>query len=105
VAGLVAGRRGAVEGRVREVDQIHKRGKTTRTVVIADSSGELRVRFSPPAGADIQPGQLVQITGRARRSGNGPVYMSNPRYRILEAPEPEPQEADENPITTATADP
>jgi amino acid transporter len=105
VAGLVAGRRSTIEGRVTEVDQIHKRGKTTRTVVIADSSGELRVRFSPPAGADIEPGQLVQITGRARRSGNGRVYMSNPRYRILEAPEPGPQEADENPITTATADP
>jgi amino acid transporter len=105
VAGLVAGRRSTIEGRVTEVDQIHKRGKTTRTVVIADSSGELRVRFSPPAGADIEPGQLVQITGRARRSGNGRVYMSNPRYRILEAPQPEPQEADENPITTATADP
>jgi amino acid transporter len=105
VAGLVAGRRGTVEGRVREADQIHKRGKTTRTVVIADSSGELRVRFSPPAGADIEPGQLVQITGRARRSGNGPVYMSNPRYRILEAPEPRPQEVDENPLIAATADP
>jgi hypothetical protein len=65
--------------------------------VIADSSGELLVRFSAPAGADIEPGQLVQITGKARRSGNGPVYMSNPRYRILAAPEPGPQEADENP--------
>ena len=105
VAGLVAGRRSTIEGRVTEVDQIRKRGKTTRTVVIADSSGELRVRFSPPAGADIEPGQLVQITGRARRSANGTVYMSNPRYRILEAPEPGPQEADENPVTTATADP
>ena len=105
VAGLVAGRRATVEGRVREVDQIHKRGKTMRTVAIADSSGELRVRFSSPAGADIEPGQLVQITGKARRSGNGPVYMSNPRYEILEAPEPGPQEADENPLFAATADP
>lgn len=87
VAGLIAGHLGTVEGRVEEVSQIRKAGKTTRTAVIADRSGELRVKFSPPAGADIRPGQLLQVTGKARRSRNGLVYMSNPSYRVLETPE------------------
>lgn len=53
VAGLIAGHLGTVEGRVEEVSQIRKAGKTTQTAVIGDRSGELRVKFSPPAGADI----------------------------------------------------
>ena len=87
VAGLIAGHLGTVEGRVEEVSQIRKAGKTTRTAVIGDRSGELRVKFSPPAGADIRPGQLLQVTGKARRSRNGIVYMSNPSYRVFETAE------------------
>ena len=87
VAALIAGHLGTVEGRVEEVSQIRKAGKTTRTAVIGDRSGELRVKFSPPAGADIRPGQLLQVTGKPRRSRNGLVYMSNPSYRVLETPE------------------
>jgi len=55
VAGLTAGHLGTVEGRVEEVSQIRKAGKTTRIVVIGDTTGELRVKFSPPAGSDMRP--------------------------------------------------
>ena len=87
VAGLIAGHLGTVEGRVEEVSQIRKAGKTTRIVVIGDTTGELRLKFSPPAGTDMRPEQLLQVTGKPRRSRNGPVYMSNPSYRVLETPE------------------
>jgi hypothetical protein len=40
---------------------------------IGDDSGDLRVTFSPGhGGTDIQPGQLLRITGNARRSPNQP---------------------------------
>jgi hypothetical protein len=51
------------------------------------ATGELRLKFSPPAGTDMRPGRLLQVTGKPRRSRNGPVYMSNPSYRVLETPE------------------
>jgi hypothetical protein len=43
---LIARHLGTVEGRVEEVSQIRKAGKTTRIVVIGDTTGELRLKFS-----------------------------------------------------------
>jgi hypothetical protein len=87
VDGLLAGHRATIEGRVREVDDIVKHGETQRVVDVFDDSGELRVVFrADHGGADIQPGQLLRITGKARQSGNRPVYMIDPAYRIVETP-------------------
>jgi hypothetical protein len=88
VDGLSVGRRATVEGRVREVDDTTSHGQTVRVIDIGDDSGDLRVTFSPiHGGIDIQPGQLLRITGKARRSGSQPVHMTDPIYRVIETPE------------------
>ena len=85
VGGLILGHRATVEGRVNQIDDIHKDGKPIRVIVIGDDTGELRVTLGPGhGGGDIEPGQLIQITGKARRSGNQPVFMTDPSYRIVD---------------------
>jgi amino acid transporter len=87
VAGLIPGQRATFEGRVNEVEDISKGRRTKREVVVGDNSGEITVTFrSGAGGADIQPGQLVRITGKARQSGNRPTSMINPAYRVVEDP-------------------
>ncbi len=87
VAGLIPGQRGTVEGRVSEVQDISDRRRTLRKVVVGDSSGELTATFrSGHGGADIEPGQLLRITGKARRSGNLPMSMVDPAYHVIEDP-------------------
>jgi Amino acid permease len=84
VDGLVAGRLGTIEGRVSEVDDTTTDNGTVRVVVVGDHSGELRVTFGPDRGTDIQPGQLLRITGKARQPGHRQVHMVDPIYRIIE---------------------
>jgi amino acid transporter len=92
VDGLIAGHRATVECRVQEVDDSTRNGKTTRVIQIGDDSGELRVTFTPgQGGADIQPGQTLRITGKARRSGNQPIHMTDPVYQVVEEPEDAPE--------------
>jgi amino acid transporter len=87
VAGLIPGQRATFEGRVNEVEDISKGRRTLREVVVGDSSGEITVTFrSGAGGADIQPGQLLRITGKARQSGNRPVSMTDPAYHVIEDP-------------------
>jgi amino acid transporter len=87
VAGLIPGQRATFEGRVNEVEDISKGRRTVREVVVGDNSGEITVTFrSGGRGADIQPGQLVRITGRARQSGNRPMSMTDPAYQVVEDP-------------------
>lgn len=85
VDGLIVGHRSVVEGRVNEVDESTKDGKAGRTAVISDESGTLRVVFPPGHGLDITAGQLIRITGKAKRNGNRPIYMGDPSYEILSA--------------------
>jgi hypothetical protein len=88
IDGLLAGHRATVEGRVNQVDDATRDGQTFRVVVIGDDSGELRVTFSAGhGGTDIQPGQVVRLTGKARQTGNRPITMSDPSYRIIDTPE------------------
>jgi hypothetical protein len=88
IDGLLAGHRATVEGRVNQVDDATRDGQTFRVVVIGDDSGELRVTFSAGhGGTDIQPGQVVRLTGKARQTGNRPITMSDPNYRIIDTPE------------------
>ncbi|MGF2951675.1 amino acid permease [Mycobacterium sp. THU-M116] len=91
VAGLIPGQRGTVEGRVSEVQDISERGRTLRRCVVGDSSGELTVMFrSGRGGADIEPGQLLRITGKARQSAiqsaDRRIAMVDPAYHVIDEP-------------------
>ncbi len=87
VAGLISGQRATVEGRVSEVQDISERRRTLRRIVVGDNSGEITVTFRPGhGGADIQPGQLLRITGKARQTGNRPVSMLDPVYHVIDDP-------------------
>jgi len=87
VAGLISGQRATIEGRVSEVQDITERGRTLRQIEVGDSSGEMTVTFRPGhGGADIQPGQLLRITGKARQTGNRPISMLDPAYHVIEDP-------------------
>ena len=47
----------------------------------------MTVTFRPGhGGADIQPGQLLRITGKARQTGNRPISMVDPTYHVIEDP-------------------
>ena len=87
VAGLIPGQRATFEGRVTEVEDTEKGRRTLRSIVVGDNSGEITVTFnSGRGGADIQPGQLLRITGKARQSGNRPMSMTDPAYHVVEDP-------------------
>lgn len=91
VAALIPGQRGTIEGRVSQVEDITKRRRTFRWIVVGDDSGDMRIAFHPGrGGADIQPGQLLRITGKARQSGNRPMSMVNPTYHVVEELAKEP---------------
>ncbi|MEB3032811.1 APC family permease [[Mycobacterium] nativiensis] len=85
VDGLIVGHLATVEGRVNEVDDTMSRGKAVRVVVLGDGSGELRAKFHAGRGTDIEPGDVLMLTGKARQNGNEPVYMSDPSYRMVGA--------------------
>jgi RecG-like helicase len=87
VGHVTPGRRATVEGRVSQVEDIDKGQKTFRWIVVGDDSGEIRVNFPAGQGADIQPGQVVRITGKASQSGNRQVSMADATYKVIEVPE------------------
>jgi amino acid transporter len=102
VAALIPGHRATFEGRVSQVEDVTKRRRTLRSIVLGDNSGEISVTFRPGSGgADIQPGQLLRITGKTRQTGSRPMSMIDPAYHIIEDPakvgelgkRPEPGEA------------
>ncbi len=88
VEGLIPGRRATIEGRVSQVEDIAGRRRTLRWIVVGDDSGDVRVTFRHgQGGADIAPGQLVRVTGKARQHRNRPVSMIDPVYVVVEQPE------------------
>ena len=87
VGSLVPGRRATVEGRVSQVEDITKRGKTFRWSVVGDDSGEVRVTFQPGSGDDIAPGQVLRVTGKASQSANKQVSIDDPQYAVIEPPD------------------
>ena len=98
VAGLIPGQRATFEGRVSEVEDTTKGRRTLRSIVVGDNSGEITVTFnSGRGGADIQPGQLLRITGKARQSGNRPMSMIDPAYHVVEDPAATGELGKENP--------
>lgn len=87
VAGLISGQRATIEGRVSEVEDLADRGRTRRQIVVGDSSGEITVTFRPGrGGADIRPGQLLRISGKARQAGQRSLSMVDPAYQVIEDP-------------------
>jgi amino acid transporter len=87
VTGLIPGQRATIEGRVNQVEDVSKGRRTQREVIVGDNSGEITVTFRPGrGGADIQPGQLLRITGKARQSGKRPMSMIDPAYHVIEDP-------------------
>ncbi|MGB8391978.1 amino acid permease [Mycobacterium sp.] len=87
VAGLISGQRATIEGRVSEVQDLTEGRRTLRQIEVGDSSGELTVTFRPGhGGADIEPGQLLRITGKARQTGSRPISMVDPVYHVIEDP-------------------
>ncbi len=87
VDSLIPGRRATVEGRVSQVEDITRGQKTFRWIVVGDESGDIRVTFRPGQGDDIQPGQVLRVTGKANQSGNCQVSMLDPTYQVIEVPE------------------
>ncbi|OMC08599.1 APC family permease [Mycobacterium sp. SP-6446] len=87
VAGLIPGQRATFEGRVNQVEDVNEGRRTRRQVVIGDNSGEISVTFRPGhGGADIQPGQLLRITGKPKQTGNRPMSLVDPTYQVIEDP-------------------
>ena len=87
VNSVIPGRRATVEGRVSQVEDITKNQKTFRWIVVGDESGEIRVTFRPGQGDDIQPGQVLRVTGKANQGGNREISMLDPTYKVIEVPE------------------
>lgn len=88
VGGLIEGQRATIEGRVSQVEDITRRRGTFRWIIVGDDSGDVRVTFRPGRGGeDIQPGQLLRVTGKVRQSGNHPVEMVDPNYQLIEESE------------------
>jgi hypothetical protein len=82
---LIPGRSATIEGRVSQVEDLTQRSRTSRSMVIRDDSGQLRIAFRPGhGGGDILPGQLLRITGAAHRNGNSEaMMMADPAYQLV----------------------
>lgn len=87
VGGLIPGQRATFEGRVNEVEDTNERRRTVRRVVVGDNSGEISMVFRHGrGGADIQPGQVLRITGKPKQSGTQPMVLVDPAYHVIEDP-------------------
>ena len=83
---LIPGRSATIEGRVSEVEDVTKRQQTVHSVLVGDDSGQIRITLRPEqGGAEIIPGQLLRITGQARRDDNSQaITMADPSYQVVE---------------------
>jgi amino acid transporter len=87
VGKVVPGRRATVEGRVSQLEDISEGAKTSRWIVLGDDSGDIRVTFPAGQGGDIQPGQVLRVTGKVNQSGVDRVSMVDPTYKVIAVPE------------------
>ena len=83
---LIPGRSATIEGRVSAVEDVTQRRRTSRSMVVGDDSGQVRITFrADHAGEDILPGQLLRISGEARRDENDEAMsMADPAYQVVE---------------------
>ncbi len=84
---LVPGRSATIEGRVREVEDVTNQNRTSRSLAVGDDSGEIRITFAPEhGGAEIQPGDMLRITGKVRRNEDDAMSMADPEYDVVGQP-------------------
>ncbi len=83
---LTPGRSATIEGRVSEVEDVTTRRRTIHSVVVGDDSGQIRITLRPEhGGAEIVPGQLLRITGQARRDDDSEaISIADPSYQVVE---------------------
>ncbi|UQX09758.1 APC family permease [Candidatus Mycobacterium methanotrophicum] len=83
---LVAGREATIEGRVSEVEDLTRQQQTRRSMLVGDDSGQVRITLGAEhAEAQIMPGQLLRITGQARRDEkNDVISMTEPAYQVVD---------------------
>lgn len=87
VSSVIPGRRGTVEGRVNQVEEITKRGQTFRSITVGDETGEIRVTFRPgQCGDGVAPGQVLRITGKLQQSSTREASMLDPAYEVITVP-------------------
>lgn len=87
VAALIPGQRATFEGRVSQVEDVNDGRRTSRRILVGDDSGDIAITFrAGRGGADIQPGQLLRITGKARQRGQRPLTMVDPTYQVVSDP-------------------
>ena len=84
VQSLIPGRRATIQGQVSQTEDIIKRRRTRRRILVGDHSGDIVAVFHPGRGGDIQPGHVLRITGIVRGNGGGPASMLNPAYQVVE---------------------
>jgi RecG-like helicase len=87
VGHVIPGRHATVQGRVSQLEDVSKGPKVSRWIVVGDDSGEIRVMFPPGQGGDIQPGQVLRVTGKVKQSGVDRMSMVDPTYKVIEDPE------------------
>lgn len=85
VDNLVSGLGATVEGTVVRVEDKVRDGEPLRIVVLGDDSGELNVLFNGGRGVDIEPGQRLRMTGKARQTGTRPIFLEDPAVTVLAA--------------------
>ena len=87
VDNLVTGLRATVEGYVLRIDEKVRDGEPLRIVVLGDDSGELNILFNPGHGEGIETGQFLRLTGKARQTGTRPVFLEDPTFEVVGAPD------------------
>jgi hypothetical protein len=84
ISELVSGRSATIQGRVREVRDVTRRSRTTRSMIVGDDTGQLRVEMGSSAGADIVPGQLLRMTGNiCAQDDHRAMTMADPEYHVV----------------------
>ncbi len=84
VARLVPGRRATIEGRVSQIEDNAEGLLASRSILVGDDSGEVRVILHTGHGDAIEPGQVLRITAEARLNGSEPMAMVDPTYHVVE---------------------
>lgn len=83
VDNLVSGLRATVEGQVVRIDDKIRDDEPLRIVVLEDDSGQLNVLFNDGRGSDLQPGQQLRMTGKARQTGTRAIFLEDPVVEVL----------------------
>jgi amino acid transporter len=84
VGNLVSGLGATVEGHVVRIDDKIRDEEPLRIVVLGDDSGEINVLLNDGRGADVEVGQHLRMTGKARQTGTRAVFLEDPVVTVLD---------------------